>query len=70
MRARLNRLRASLDSRELQESGVSFHKRTLDALEVLRNEVPSEGRPPDEFLQGCMYYITDLCQHRFVRAEQ
>jgi hypothetical protein len=68
IRAELVELRASLDSGEISESGVDFHYRTLKALEKLRSEVPEGTRLPKDFFQGCMYYITDVCQHRFVKA--
>ena len=70
VRGVLNRLRASLDTGALSDSGVQFHARALGELQRLARD-PSRGQPapPDEFLQGCMYHITSLCQHRFVRAE-
>jgi len=69
VRAELVMLRAALDSGEIEESGVDFHNRTLKAVDKLRIEVV-EGRPlPKEDVLGCMYYITDVCQHRFVRAD-
>ena len=67
MRAELVELRSSLDSGEICEAGVDFHHRTLKALEKLRSEA-EETRLPKDFFQGCMYYITDVCQHRFVKA--
>lgn len=69
VRARLVGLRAALDSGEISESGVEFHNRTLKALEKLRTEAPKHRLLPEEFFLGCMYYITDVCQHRFLRAE-
>ena len=67
VRAELVELRSSLDSGEICEAGVDFHHRTLKALEKLRSEA-EETRLPKDFFQGCMYYITDVCQHRFVKA--
>ena len=69
VRAELVGLRASLDSGEIDEPGVVFHNRTLKALEKLRSEAIEERLPPKDFFQGCMYYITDVCQHRFARAK-
>lgn len=69
VRARLNRLRASLDSGEISDSGLEFHQRCLVELDAIESRSESEPRPEDFFLQGCMYYITDLCQHRFQRAD-
>lgn len=69
VRGRLNRLRASLDTGAITESGVDFHSRALSELAGLRIEFEGDDPPPDEILQGCMYHITALCQHRFVRAE-
>ena len=65
----LNRLRATLDSGGINDSGVGFHGRTLEALATLRSEGGKDAAPPEETLQGCMYHITALCQHRFVRPE-
>ena len=69
VRARLNRLRATLDTGATAENGVHFHDRTLRELACLRREFDTDDPPPDEILQGCMYHITALCQHRFVRPE-
>lgn len=67
VRGLLNRLRANLDTGAISDSGVDFHNRSLQALAQLRNEFSTHNPPPDEILQGCMYHITALCQHRFVR---
>ncbi|MEX0806589.1 MAG: dsDNA nuclease domain-containing protein [Candidatus Binatia bacterium] len=69
VRAELLQLRASLDSGEISESGVEFHHRTLKALEELRREAPEGARLSKDFFHGCMYYITDVCQHRFVKVD-
>ena len=70
VRGLLNGLRASLDSSVIDDDGVSFHGRSLDALAKLRTKGGEDTAPPEETLQGCMYHITALCQHRFVRPEQ
>ena len=67
VRGLLNRLRANLDTGAVSDSGVDFHNRSLNALAQLRSELATDDPPPDEVLQGCMYHITALCQHRFVR---
>ena len=67
VRGLLNRLRANLDTGTISDNGVDFHNRSLQALAKLRREFNTEDPPPDEILQGCMYHITALCQHRFVR---
>lgn len=69
VRTRLQMLRASLDSGTIAESGVAFHHRTLTMLERLRDEAQEATRPSEQFLLGCMYHITDVCQHRFTKAE-
>lgn len=66
VRAELVELRSRLNSGEINEPGVQFHNRTLAVLEKVRGEA---AKLPKDFFQGCMYYITDLCQHRFLRAE-
>ena len=67
VRALLNRLRANLDTGTISDNGVEFHNRSLNALARLQREFNTEESPPDEMLQGCMYHITALCQHRFIR---
>lgn len=70
VRAELIGLRSRLDSGEINESGVQFHTRTIAALETVRGEAPKGTELlPTDFFQGCMYYITDICQHRFLRAD-
>ena len=69
VRAELVELRSRLDSGDINEDGVKFHNRTLAALEEVRGEAAREKELPKDFFQGCMYYITDLCQHRFLRAK-
>lgn len=69
VRAELVELRSRLDGGDITETGIQFHARTLQALEKLRSEAPNGDGLPKDFFQGCMYYITDLCQHRFLRAE-
>jgi hypothetical protein len=69
IRAELVELRSRLDSAEINEPGVVFHNRTLAALERVRSEAAEGEELPKDFFQGCMYYITDVCQHRFLKAE-
>ena len=69
VRGLLNRMRSTLDTGAISDSGVDFHDRSLQALAQLRSEFDTHDPPPDEILQGCMYHITALCQHRFVRAK-
>ena len=68
VRGLLNRMRATLDTGAISDSGVDFHERSLQALAQLRSEFETHDPPPDEILQGCMYHITASCHHRFVRA--
>jgi hypothetical protein len=68
VRAELVELRSRLDSGEIEADGVDFHRRSLEALEKVRAEATKGKELPKDFFQGCMYYITDLCQHRFLRA--
>ena len=67
VRGLLNRLRADLDTGAISDTGVDFHKRSLQALTQLHDELETGEPPADDILQGCMYHITALCQHRFTR---
>jgi hypothetical protein len=69
VRAELVALRSRLDSGTIDEPGVQFHNRTIAALEGILGEAATERALSKDFVLGCMYYITDLCQHRFLRAE-
>jgi hypothetical protein len=64
----LHSLRSKLDAGIIDDDGVAFHARCRIRLEEVRNEMPSEKRPPLAFVHGCMYNITDRCTHRFLRA--
>ena len=67
--ARLLELRSQLDSGIIQDNGVGFHERCLDALRDLRRNHPSHiQEPPEGFLQGSMYEITSRCMHKFIRS--
>lgn len=69
VRGMLNRLRVELDTGAISDNGVNFHSRSLEALAELRRKFSENEPPSDEILQGCMYHITALCQHRFVRPD-
>jgi hypothetical protein len=69
VRAELIELRSRLDSGQICEDGIKFHDRTLRVLERLRSETAPGKALSKHFVQGCMYYIVDLCQHRFLRAK-
>lgn len=66
--ARLLELRSKLDSGTIQNNGVAFHESCLENLRDLCNNHPAQvQKPPEGFLQGCMYEITARCKHRFVK---
>ena len=67
VRGLLNRLRACLDSGAIEDDGVNFHTRVLQELAALHSASDGATMPPEATLQGCMYHMTALCQHRFVR---
>jgi hypothetical protein len=66
--ARLHQMLAELDSGASVASGVEFHLRCLVALQEVNEESCFDKRLPLGYLQGCMYVITDRCQHRFIKA--
>ena len=70
VRGLLNRLRAELDCGTIDDDGVNFHNRVLRALAELNSTNDGATAPQDATLQGCMYHMTALCQHRFVRPSQ
>ena len=67
VRGLLNRLRAHLDSGAIEDDGVNFHSRVLQELAALHSTNDGATAPLEATLQGCMYHMTALCQHRFVR---
>ncbi len=66
--AALQHLKSQLDCGEVPDEGAEFHHRCLDRLRQLREQLPTEPRPSQFFLDGCMYSVTDRCIHRFRRA--
>lgn len=67
--ARLLSLRASLDGGLINESGVAFHARCLNAIDDIHKSLPENDRPPIQNLYGYMYNLADRCTHRFVKAK-
>lgn len=65
--AELNELRSKFDSGEISESNIAFHARCLSKLKELQKELPVGTEPRLHYLQGCMYYISGRCGHRFRR---
>lgn len=66
--ARLQRLKSRLDNGALADDGVQFHDLCLQELDQVREEVATGAKAPLAFLQGCMYFITARCLHRFRRV--
>jgi Cap4 dsDNA endonuclease len=66
--ARLQRLKSRLDSGGIADDGVLFHHLCLEALDHLREELPSSPKTSLALLHGCMYTITGRCLHRYRRA--
>ena len=62
--ANLEHLKALLDSEELKVDGVRFHSICLNCLKDISNK-QNVSLP---FLYGFMYYMTERCVYRFVRA--
>lgn len=67
--ARLNSVRAKLDSGELQDNGPEFHARCLDSLNDISEILGIEEKVPFSYLQGSMYEITNRCLHRFSKVK-
>lgn len=63
--AHLQRLRAKLDAGDIPDSGAHFHAICLEDLKGLQDKLQDTAKPTLAFLYGCMYSITDRCQHRF-----
>lgn len=62
--ANLEHLKAQLDSEELKVDGVRFHSICLNCLKDISNK-QNVSLP---FLYGFMYYMTERCVYRFVKA--
>jgi len=67
--AKLMRLRAKVDSGELDVDGKAFHNLCLSAIDEVHDALPKKNRPPASNLYGFMYELADRCTHRFMRAE-
>ncbi|MDB5390823.1 MAG: hypothetical protein JWM11_6469, partial [Planctomycetaceae bacterium] len=67
--ARLLSLRANLDGELINDNGVAFHARCLNAIDQIHESLPEKDRPPIQILYGCMYNMADRGTHRFVRAK-
>jgi hypothetical protein len=61
----LNHLVAQLDSGFIQKDGLTFHAACLDTVLAVRSKY---GNVELNFLQGCMYSMTDRCRHRYLPA--
>jgi Cap4 dsDNA endonuclease len=59
----LNQLVARLDSGFNQQNGLTFHAACLDAVLAVGSRY---GNVELNFLQGCMYSMTDRCRHRYL----
>jgi hypothetical protein len=68
VRHRLHDLFSSLQSRALTLDGPSFYKMCVDAVDEVASALPTKTEPDLKILaRGCMFEITNRCQHRFVR---
>jgi hypothetical protein len=67
--AKMMRLRAKIDSGELEVDGQTFHNLCLSTVEEVHEELPKKNRPPLPNLYGFMYELADRCTHRFVRSK-
>jgi len=65
---RLHALRSSLDSGNIDDTGIDFHARCLNEVRTI-SPVPSNPALPvmPGYLAGCMYEITARCRHRFTK---
>ena len=64
----LHMLRSSLDSGEIDESGVKFHGRCLNEVKKIAAPASDQGSElVPGYLAGCMYEITARCRHRFIK---
>lgn len=67
--ATLQELRSKFDTGKLSSDSIQFHAECLQKLKDLQTAIPIKTRPNLSLLQGCMYYITGRCGHRFRRIE-
>jgi hypothetical protein len=68
--ATLQELRSKYDTGELSSSSIQFHAECIQKLKELQTTIPLKTSPNLScLLQGCMYYITGRCGHRFRRIE-
>ena len=63
--ANLQQLISELDSEQLKVDGVGFHSICLNRLKDISSNKQDVSLP---FLYGFMYYMTERCVYRFVRA--
>lgn len=63
----LQELLSKLDAGTLSLSGAEFHNICLEKLGELRETFSSGQKPALAFIQGCMYYVTGRCAHRFLK---
>jgi hypothetical protein len=61
----LNHMVAQLDNGFITQSGPAFHVACLEAVLTIRSQYSSVEL---NFLQGCMYSMTDRCRHRYLPA--
>ncbi len=59
----LNHMVAQLDTGFILKNGMTFHVACLEAVLAIRNRY---GDVELNFLQGCMYSMTDRCRHRYL----
>jgi len=67
--AELHELRSKFDAGEIPESNIEFHARCLSKLKELQKDLLVGSEPRLHYLQGCMYYISGRCGHRFRRLQ-
>ena len=61
----LQQLRSELDAGRLKASGIEFHSICLTKLQEIHDRLPLKRQHSLGLLQGCMYYQTGRCTHRF-----
>lgn len=67
VKARIQSLRSSFVSGELDMDGVGFHNLCLKEMEKINSDRPDGSPDRAAFLKGCMYDIADRCLLRFER---